>query len=97
MTPDELARFFAEHPGWKGDETALRRTFEFASYPEAVGFTVSVAVVADKRDHHPDLLLTWGRVEVTLTTHDAGGVSPLDVDLATTCDLLWRSGAPKAS
>lgn len=96
LTAEELARFFAKDPAWKGDEAEIRKTYTFAGYPQALAFTVSVAVVAEKRDHHPDILLSWGKVEVRWTTHDAGGVSGLDVELAEATDALYLT-APGAT
>lgn len=90
MTPDELSSFLSAHPGWSGDATAIKRTYEFGAYAPAVGFAMAVALTAEKRDHHPDLLITWGKVEVRWTTHDAGGTSQLDIELAQASDALFH-------
>ncbi|HJV42240.1 4a-hydroxytetrahydrobiopterin dehydratase [Caulobacter sp.] len=61
---------------------AIRKTFRFADFNEAFGFMTRVALMADKLDHHPEWFNVYNRVEVLLTTHDADGVTALDVQLA---------------
>ena len=79
------AAALAEVPGWTlldGARDAIHRTFKFADFNTAFGFMTRVALMADKLDHHPEWSNVYNRVEVTLTTHDAGGVTELDVKLA---------------
>lgn len=75
-------------PNWTEEEGALHRTVSFDGYADAVAFTVRVAMAAEKANHHPDLTLGWGKVEIVLTSHDAGGVTDRDHDLAATIDAL---------
>lgn len=77
-----LAALTAE--GWEEVEgrDAIRRVFKFGSFTEAWGWMSRVALIAEKMDHHPEWTNVYNRVEVTLTTHDAGGLSRLDVELA---------------
>ena len=77
--------------GWERRDDALHRTVTFDGYRDAVAFTVRVALEAEAADHHPDLLLSWGRVEVSLTSHDAGGVTDRDLDMARTIDGLVQA------
>jgi len=73
-----------ELPGWvelEGRE-AIGRTFTFKDFNEAFGFMARVALIAEKHDHHPEWRNVYRTVEVVLTTHDAGGVTPLDIELA---------------
>ena len=65
---------------------AIQRTFEFRNFNEAFGFMTRCALVAEKMDHHPEWFNVWNRVEVTLSTHDAGGLSELDVRMARVMD-----------
>ena len=62
------------------------KTFACASFPDAIAFVVRIGFFAEKADHHPDLDIRWRNVRVALTTHDAGGLTQLDVDLATAID-----------
>ncbi len=78
-------------PGWasvEGDRDAIQRTLKFKDFNAAFGFMTRVALMADKLDHHPEWFNVYNRVEVTLTTHDAGGVTELDVELAAFMDQL---------
>lgn len=71
-------------PGWRADESAIAisRKFEFADFAAAFAFMTSVAHVAEEMNHHPDWRNVFNRVEVTLTTHDAGGITRRDLELA---------------
>jgi 4a-hydroxytetrahydrobiopterin dehydratase len=75
--------------GWSEVEgrDAIHRRFKFADFAEAWGWMSRVAVIAEKMNHHPEWSNVYNRVEVTLTTHDAGGLSALDVDLAEKMDV----------
>jgi 4a-hydroxytetrahydrobiopterin dehydratase len=70
--------------GWTFDDggKALVRTFTFADFSEAFGFLTRVAMHAEKQDHHPEFTSRWNRVDFRLTTHDVGGVTERDVELA---------------
>jgi 4a-hydroxytetrahydrobiopterin dehydratase len=76
--------------GWTlaTDRDAITRTFRFKDFSAAWGFMSRAALVAEKLDHHPEWANVWNRVEVTLTTHDAGGLTQLDIDLAMAMDAL---------
>lgn len=74
----------ASLPGWDydADRDGLRRRFVFADFVAAFGFMTQVALLAEKADHHPEWSNVWNRVDILLTTHDAGGLSARDVKLA---------------
>jgi len=76
--------FFQDFKGWSPVEgrDAAKKEFQFADFNEAFGFMTRVAIAADKADHHPEWFNVYNRVEITLTTHDADGLSQRDVDLA---------------
>lgn len=79
------AAAIAQLDGWRvaeGHKDAIAKTFRFADFNEAFGFMTRVALMADKLDHHPEWFNVYNRVEVLLTTHDADGVTELDVRLA---------------
>jgi len=74
--------------GWSrvGDE--IERTFECPDFGAAIGFVVLIGFLAEAMDHHPDLDIRWRRVRVALTTHDLGGLSDWDFDLAAAIDAI---------
>ena len=78
----ELDEALGELPGWTVDEGKLRKTLKFGSFAEAMGWMVSVAIYADRIDHHPEWFNVYNRVEVALITHDMGALSTLDLALA---------------
>ncbi|HEX8305179.1 MAG TPA: 4a-hydroxytetrahydrobiopterin dehydratase [Jatrophihabitans sp.] len=75
-------------PGWSQAGNALVRTVEFDSFLTAVRFIGELAPVAERLDHHPDLRLSWRTVEVSLSTHSAGGLTELDLRLARELDAI---------
>lgn len=82
LAHDEIESRLPTILGWALVEGKLRRTFEFPDFVAAFGFMSQVAIVAEKIDHHPEWSNVYNRVEVDLTTHDAGGVTELDFELA---------------
>ena len=84
LTETELSALLSEVPGWalRDDGKAITRTFKFADFNSAFGFMTRVALLADKHDHHPEWFNVYNRVEMTLTTHDADGLSARDAALA---------------
>jgi 4a-hydroxytetrahydrobiopterin dehydratase len=79
-----------ELPEWRqvDGRDAIQRSFKFRDFSQAWGFMCRAALLAEKADHHPEWFNVYNRVDVTLTTHDAGGLSPLDVALARAMDAL---------
>jgi 4a-hydroxytetrahydrobiopterin dehydratase len=73
---------------WKSvtGRDAITRKFEFANFSEAFAFMTRVALLAEKMDHHPEWFNVYNKVEVTLSTHDAGGVTQHDIDMANAMD-----------
>ena len=90
LSPTERAAALATLPQWhlREDGLAIIRSFTFADFSEAFAFMTRVALLAEKSDHHPEWRNVWNRVEITLTTHDAGGLSRRDVVLAGAIDAL---------
>ncbi|MBD3884766.1 4a-hydroxytetrahydrobiopterin dehydratase [Phormidium tenue FACHB-886] len=82
LSSNELAAALTELAGWSLENDKLHRQFQFQSFVEAFGFMSSVALVAESMGHHPEWSNVYNRVTVDLTTHDAGGITRLDVDLA---------------
>ncbi|RMG96027.1 MAG: 4a-hydroxytetrahydrobiopterin dehydratase [Chloroflexi bacterium] len=89
LEAQELATALTELSGWEVRDGKLHKTYKFGSFAQAIGWMVSVAVVADKIDHHPEWSNVYNRVTVNLVTHDLGNViSNLDVELARKMDEL---------
>ena len=84
LDPEARATALAELEGWKDvpGRDAIQRTFAFPDFNAAFGFMSRVALLAEKMDHHPEWFNVYNRVEVTLATHDCGGVSERDVAMA---------------
>lgn len=80
----------AELPGWSLRDGKLHRELRFEDFVAAFGFMSRVAIVAEKLDHHPEWSNFWNRVVVDLVTHDAGGITALDLELARRIDALAR-------
>lgn len=84
----ELARRLEGQSGWTLDQGKLHKHFQFADFSEAFGWMTRVALVAESMNHHPEWQNVYNRVDVHLTTHDAGGISAADFELATAIDRL---------
>jgi 4a-hydroxytetrahydrobiopterin dehydratase len=88
----------AKLPGWTradGEREAIARTYRFADFNIAFAFMTRVAIRAEQLDHHPEWFNVYNRVEVVLTTHDAGGVTELDVALASFMDDAAKAAGAK--
>ena len=73
---------------WAIEDDTLRRTFVFPDFVGSMGFVTRVAILAEKANHHPDIDIRWNKVTLALTTHDAGGLTEKDADLAEKIDDL---------
>jgi 4a-hydroxytetrahydrobiopterin dehydratase len=90
LTEAERAEALAALPEWalREDGLAIERLFRFKDFSEAFAFMARVALLAEKYDHHPEWSNVYNRVAITLTTHDAGGLSARDPAMATAIDAL---------
>jgi 4a-hydroxytetrahydrobiopterin dehydratase len=88
LTEEQLAEALASLPGWAVAEGKLHREYRFRDFVDAFGFMATAALVIEKRDHHPEWLNVYNRVIVDLTTHDAGGITSKDVELARALDTI---------
>lgn len=88
----EVAAALKQLPGWAAADgrEAITRSFKFADFDTAFAFMTRVALSASKLDHHPEWSNVYNRVEVLLTTHDAGGVTANDVELARVMDAAAK-------
>ncbi len=78
----EIGKKLGELPGWTYSRGKLHKEFEFKDFPQAFGFMTRVAPVAESMNHHPEWSNVYNKVVVDLATHDAGGVTDLDINLA---------------
>jgi 4a-hydroxytetrahydrobiopterin dehydratase len=84
-----LDTWLKSHAGWEGvSREAITRLYKLADFASGLGFVVRIGCMAEKKDHHPDVELKWGSVRVTWSTHDAGGVTQLDLDAAQATDEI---------
>jgi 4a-hydroxytetrahydrobiopterin dehydratase len=88
LSAEEIAGVVAELDGWDLDGVSLHRQFVFANFVEAFGFMARVALIAEKLDHHPNWSNVYNRVDIAVTTHDAGGLTALDVEFVRRVDAL---------
>jgi 4a-hydroxytetrahydrobiopterin dehydratase len=82
LHPTEVARRLSAVPGWRLEEGALRRTFVFPDFRAAIAFVNEVADKAEAADHHPDIDIRYDHVTLTLLTHDEGGITEMDFEMA---------------
>jgi 4a-hydroxytetrahydrobiopterin dehydratase len=94
ISNDEARRLAGGVPQWKLGEKTLEREFRFKDFNQAMAFVNAVAELAVRRDHHPDIAISWNRVTLTLSTHSVGGLSRADFELAGEIDSL---AAPRAA
>jgi 4a-hydroxytetrahydrobiopterin dehydratase len=81
--------WLVSHPGWtRSGDTAIAKTYLFPDFASALAFAVRVGCLAERRDHHPEVQLGWGRARLEWSTHDAGGVTQLDLEAAEASDGL---------
>jgi len=92
LSEQDVTRRLSDLEGWALADGKLYRAFRFGSFVEAFGFMSGVALVAEKMDHHPEWANVYDRVRVHLVTHDAGGVTELDLELAARMHELAGSG-----
>ena len=90
LSRQQLDEALTKLPDWRPVEgrNAIEKTYQFKNFVEAFGFMSKCALVAEKMNHHPEWFNVYKTIEVTLATHDAGGVTDLDIRLATQMDVL---------
>lgn len=93
LSDDQVRGALVQLPGWEREGETITRTFELATFPAAIDFVVRIAAAAESANHHPDLDIRYRRVRVVLTTHDAGGITGRDVELARAVDAAAEGDA----
>lgn len=88
LDESEAKTALASTPGWTIEDEKLTKNFKFEAYKDGVVFASAVGFVADKLNHHPDILVGYAKVNIAVNTHDVGGLSPYDFELAKRIDAL---------
>ena len=88
LSADEVSRLVESLDGWELDGTALHRQLVFDSFVQAFGFMAQVALIAERLDHHPNWSNVYNRVDIAVTTHDAGGLTSLDFEFVRRVDAV---------
>ena len=89
LSDQEIAEALQDLSGWQYQEDKIKKTYEFSNFQEAIGFIVRLSFPAEKYDHHPELFNVYNKVEIALTTHDAGNrVTAKDITLAHAIDAI---------
>ena len=83
-----LDAWLGENPDWTHEANAVHRSFSFGSFRQAFAFMTEVAMVAEKLDHHPEWSNVYSKVNITMTTHDVGGLTELDTGLCGTISTI---------
>ncbi len=88
LSGSKIESALAKLPGWKLKAGKLQRKYVFADFVTAFGFMASAALVAERMNHHPEWFNVWNTVRIDLSTHDAGGITVLDLKLAQSMEEL---------
>ena len=90
LKADELSDAIATLDGWTVDGIILRKQLKFENFAKALEFVNRVGAIAEAADHHPDITFGWGYADLELTTHDRGGITDVDIALATKIDQMQK-------
>lgn len=95
LSAAELQERLAALPGWRVENGAIQREYKTDGWPTTLMLVNAIGFLAEAADHHPDLVVSWGKVQVRLWTHSAGGITVSDVELARLIEktALWRPPA----
>lgn len=88
LSDSEIEARLGELDGWAREGNAIKKTFDRGDFVGAVDFVRSIVEPAEEMNHHPDLKISWSRVEVSITNHSAGGLTAADFELAASIDSL---------
>jgi 4a-hydroxytetrahydrobiopterin dehydratase len=88
LSNSEVDRRLRDLPGWKREDAGVRKRFRHASFRDAIAFVNAVAELSEEAQHHPNIDIRWRTVILHLTTHEAGGISELDLSLASRIEAL---------
>lgn len=86
LTESEIEHKLRDMPEWSESGGVIQRTYQFKDFLQSMKFVNAVASLAESRQHHPDILIRWNKVTLSLSTHDSGGITEKDFELARGCD-----------
>lgn len=89
LSKHEIEEGLAKLPGWELSDSAITKTYKLASFPAAINFVAAVAHLAESANHHPDIIVKYKRVTLTLSTHSEGGLTRRDFTLASLIERLF--------
>ena len=87
ISPDEIKKSL-KNAGWKYESSKIIKTFSFKLYMESIDFIKEIAILAEQKNHHPDIFIGWCKVDISITSHDLGGVTTNCVNLALGIDSI---------
>ena len=88
LISEDLSAELSALDGWTIEVNMLKKRLKFANFAESLAFVNSVGALAEAADHHPDITFGWGYTELALTTHDRGGITDVDIALASKIDAI---------
>jgi 4a-hydroxytetrahydrobiopterin dehydratase len=92
LSPSDISLALQELPNWNYDGSShISARFKFKNYAESCAFVMRLSLLAEAQNHHPDVRFGWGYAEISLTTHDAGGISERDIILATAINSVYHN------
>jgi len=97
LTETQIETALSAVPEWGESGDAIQRTYQFSDFVKAMSFVDQVAQAAERSRHHPDILIRYNKVTLTLSTHDAGGITEKDFALAKSCDQFAAAIGPPAA
>ncbi len=86
LSSEEIEESVAKLDGWKVEKNWLKKEYEFRNFAESLAFVNKIGEIAEDADHHPDMKFGWGYANIELTTHDVGGLTPNDFEVAAKID-----------
>ncbi|TMI25635.1 4a-hydroxytetrahydrobiopterin dehydratase [Candidatus Bathyarchaeota archaeon] len=90
MTREEVGQYMRSLPGWNLVDGSIEKEFRFTSYLDGLAFANEIGKIAEEQDHHPDIVIKWRRVKLTLSTHSVKGLSENDFIVAAKSELKYR-------
>lgn len=97
LNEQEITELITTRPGWQFADGRLVRDWSFETFSQAMDFVNQVALIAQDAEHHPDIDIRYNRVRLALTTHDAGGITGRDLEMAGRVNMEFRSRRPFGS